>query len=577
MIQEFINQSNSKNFLIGFLVITVFKLLLSYYIPIQFIPAPHDDYLFYRLAESIANLKWLGVFDQTTLIKGFTYPFFLSLSIFFKIPLRLMEAFLICIAGLYLVNSIRRFIPGFAISLVLYAAIIFNPLQYSLIDFRLLRDMIYFPLLLVILAANFYIYQNASIKSLGFIGRFIHPIILGASLFFFWNTREEGIWAIPALLFFLIFLLICYLREQSIGLLFKKIGIAILTFGLLQGILVGLNTYKYRFVVVTILKDTAFQSGYASLHRLDSPKLWYEDISKQDWSSLYLASPAVAELRPFMEGDGYRFWTSITCEAMRSQGYSLDNSDCPYVMPPGNVQFALMDALFQIGYRKPAEISEYMGRVADEIDRACDERKLVCKTKPPFMLSRNIFEYGIPPAILFKNIVRSIAVMASPKPISISDFSAYFDLNMVPKMRKQLGAYLFEPQVSSGLLNPIQINQSEVNQFFISSNIWLDNIFQITSQIYSWFIKISWITFFPLFFVLLRSKSPIGILIASFIILASSRVGLMAILDYYAMAPISPLYLMSGTFALFMAEILSVLYLISYWFDPKTRVSKLNY
>lgn len=269
-------------YLIALLILSFAKIVLAYFIPIQFIPAPHDDYLFYRLAESIANLKWLGVFDQTTLIKGFTYPFFVSLSIFFKIPLRIMEAFLICTAALYFVNSIRRFIPSLTIFLLIYAAIIFNPLQYSLIDFRLLRDMIYFPLLLVILAANFYIYQNASIKSLGLIGRFIHPIILGASLFFFWNTREEGIWAIPALSFFLFFLFICYLREQSIGLLFKKIGIAILTFGLLQGILVGLNTYKYRFVVVTILKDTSFQSGYASLHRLDSPKLWYEDISKQD-------------------------------------------------------------------------------------------------------------------------------------------------------------------------------------------------------------------------------------------------------------------------------------------------------
>ena len=544
MNKEFINQSNSKNLLIGFLVITAFKLLLSYYIPIQFIPAPHDDYLFYRLAESIANLKWLGVFDQTTLIKGFTYPFFLSLSIFFKIPLRLMEAFLICIAALYFVNSIRRFIPSLTISLLIYAAIIFNPLQYSLIDFRLLRDMIYFPLLLVILAANFYIYQNASKKSLVWSDQFIHPMILGFSLFFFWNTREEGIWVIPALLFFLIFLLIHYLREKSLRLLLKKICIAILAFGLLQAILVGLNTYKYRFVVVTILKDVSFQSGYASLHRLDSSKLWYEDISKQDWNNLFLASPAVAELRPFVEGEGYRFWTGITCEAMRSQGYSLDNSGCPDVMPPGNVQFALMDALFQIGYRKPAEISEYMGRVADEIDHACDQKKLACKAKPPFMLSRNIFEHGIPPAILLKNIVRSITVMASPKPISISDFPAYFDLNMVPKMRKQLGAYLFEPQVSSGLWNPIQLNQSGVSQFFISSNIWLDKIFLITSQIYSWFIKISWIAFFPLFFVLLRSKNPIGILIASFIILASSRVGLMAILDYYAMAPISSLYLM---------------------------------
>ena len=576
MIKEFSNQFHARSLLIGILVITVFKFLASYYIPIQFIPAPHDDYLFYRLAESIANLKWLGVFDQTTLIKGFTYPFFLSLSIFFKVPLRLMEAFLICIAALYFVNSIRRFIPGLTISLLIYAAIIFNPLQYSLIDFRLLRDMIYFPLLLVVLAANFYIYQDAAKKSLVWSDHFIHPMILGFSLFFFWNTREEGIWVIPALLFFLIFLIIHYIREKSTRLLLTKISIAILAFGLLQVILVGLNTYKYRFVVVTILKDASFQRGYASLHRLDSPKLWYEDISKQDWNSLFLVSPAVAELRPFVEGEGYRFWAGITCDAMRSQGYSLDNSGCPDVMPPGNVQFALMDALFQIGYRKPAEISEYMSRVADEIDRACDEKKLACKTKPPFMLSRNIFEHGIPPAILLKNIVRSIIVMASPKPISISDFPAYFDLNMVPKMRKQLGAYLFEPQVSSGLWNPIQLNQSGVSQFFISSNIWLDKIFSITSQIYSWFIKISWIAFFPLFFVLLRSKSPIGILIASFIILASSRIGLMAILDYYAMAPISSLYLMSGTYALFIAEVIGVFYLLSYWIESRPRNSKLT-
>lgn len=569
MIKEFSSQIHARSLLIGILVITVFKFLLSYYIPIQFIPAPHDDYLFYRLAENIANLKWLGVFDQTTLIKGFTYPFFLSLSIFFKIPLRLMEGFLICTAALYFVNSIRRFIPGITFLLFIYAAIIFNPLQYSLIDFRLLRDMIYFPLILLILAANFYIYQDAEKKSLVWSNQFIHPMILGFSLFFYWNTREEGVWVIPTLLFFLIFLIIHYIREKSTRLLLKKISIAILAFGILQAILVGLNTYKYRFVVVTILKDASFQSGYASLHRLDSPKLWYEDISKQDWNSLFLASPAAAELRPFVEGEGYRFWTGISCEAMRSQGYSLDNSGCPDVMPPGNVQFALMDALFQIGYRKPAEISQYMRRVADEIDLACDEKRLACKAKAPFMLSRNIFEYGIPPKILLKNIIRSITVIVSPKPISISDFSAYFDLNMVPKMRKQLGGYLFEPQVSSGPWNPIQLNQSGVNQFFISSNIWLDKIIQITSQLYSWFIKISWVAFFPLFFVLLRSKSPIGILIASFIILASSRVGLMAIMDYYAMAPISSLYLMSGTYALFMAEILSILYLISYWMSKR--------
>lgn len=562
----------NKNFsvyILGLFILSITKLIFSYFIPLQFIPAPHDDYLFYRLAESIANLKWLGVFDQTTLIKGFSYPFFLSLSIFFSIPLRLIEALLLCIAGLYFVAAMRKISNNLYLSLVLYAAIIFSPLQYGLIDYRLLRDMIYFPLILIFISAIFYIYLQADKKDCGWKIRFVHPAIFGLSFFFYWHTREEGAWIIPSALFFLIFVFYKYFQEDNIKELCKKFAVVILVFGFLQGVLVALNSYKYRSFVVTIFKESNFQSGYASLHRLNSSKSWYEDISPQEWKEMFSVSPAVAELRPFVEGDGYRFWANITCDSMHSNGYRLDQSGCPNVMPPGNVQFALMDALFQIGYRKPAEISQYMARVTYEIDTACDSKKLKCKSKPPFMLSRNIFEEGIPLSVLWANVWRSTGVMATPKPILLSTFSSYLDLNMVPKMRGRLGGYLFEPRDITALGGADKLDKSGISQFFISSHPYIEGVYDITSYIYSWFMSIAWVLLFPAVYLTLRERNPVGMVIGGFLIMATSRIFLISILDYYAMAPISPLYLMSGTEALFISEILSLYLIIYYWLRIK--------
>lgn len=565
MIKEFQNSSNPNIFYIGILCATVLQLFYSYYIPIQFIPAPHDDLLFYRLAENIANLKWLGVFDQTTLIKGFSYPLFLSVSIFFKFPLRLLEACLICIASFYFVMSVRKMIPNSFLSVALYVVIIFYPFQYSLIDFRLLRDMIYFPLILIIISALFFIYLDATNKNYGRLSRFFHPAILGVAFFFFWHAREEGVWVVPTLLIFSFFICRKYLEEKNSGVLLKKIVVVILAFGLLQSILVGLNAYKYRTIVVTILKNSNFQSGYASLHRIDSTKSWYEDISKQDWDALFLASPAVAELQPFVQGEGYRFWTTITCDAMRSQGYNLALSGCPNVMPPGNVQFALMDALFQIGYRNPADISQYMGRVAFEIDSACEAKKLKCKSKPPFMLSRNIFQEGIPTPVLWANIFRATQVAVIPKSISLSEFSSYFDLNMVPKMREKLGGYLFEPKNISTLVDAEKLQELSIDQFFISFHTNIAKIYTFISRLYTWFMAVSWLLLIPAIYLFYKSRVPLGILIGGFLILFISRILLISILDYYAMAPISSLYLMSGTYALFVAEIVSLVYLAHFY------------
>jgi hypothetical protein len=105
--------STSQSFRLVLIFSIIIKLIYSFYIPINIIPSsPHDDYLFYRLAESISEFKWLGGYLNTTLIKGPIYPLFISISIFTHIPLRLIESVLIISVAFYVITYIRYFIKS---------------------------------------------------------------------------------------------------------------------------------------------------------------------------------------------------------------------------------------------------------------------------------------------------------------------------------------------------------------------------------------------------------------------------------------------------------------------------------
>jgi hypothetical protein len=309
---------------------------------------------------------------------------------------------------------------------------------------------------------------------------------------------------------------------------------------------------------VTIFKETNFQRGFSALYRIDSPKLWNEDISQDDWKTLFQISPAAAELQPFVAGKTYRFWADITCNAISELGYgALELTACPTGLPPGNVPFALMDGLFEIGYRNPAQISEFMGRMANEIDQACESKKIACVSAPPFMLSRNIFIHGIPLRIFLHNLNRALHTLGTPEPIFLNQYSSYYDFNSVPHMRSKFGARLFDSQPTRTLTVIEQGIHGESAQFFVSKARLLNAIFNWSSLAYSAFIRWVWILLFPIIFVAYRNKNEILCLILALLTLVFSRASVLSILDYYAVAPVSALYLASGTFALFIMELLA--------------------
>ena len=177
---------NINGFGLAIAALCLLKLIFAYFLPVNLISyLNHDDFLFYRLAENIAQTNWLGEYQATTLIKGFVYPAFLALSLKTHLSMRLLEAILVCTSSYYFVSSLHRFFkPKFL--LVLFAMLLFYPLQYGATEFRLVRDAIYPQLLLLIFTALFFLYQHPKNKLHW--KQVCHLLIFSISLFLFLNT-----------------------------------------------------------------------------------------------------------------------------------------------------------------------------------------------------------------------------------------------------------------------------------------------------------------------------------------------------------------------------------------------------
>ena len=110
-------------FVIGFLCLI--KIIFSYFLPINLIPyLIHDDFLFYQLGDNIANSHWLGSYQTTTLIKGFVYPAFISFAIKLYLPIRILEAALVCASAFYFLFSLKKFFSQ-TLLVVLFALLLF--------------------------------------------------------------------------------------------------------------------------------------------------------------------------------------------------------------------------------------------------------------------------------------------------------------------------------------------------------------------------------------------------------------------------------------------------------------------
>jgi hypothetical protein len=338
-----------------------------------------DDGLFIKLGQSLAEGKWLGSFDQFTLVKGPGFPAFLAVNKLIGIPITLSVALFHCIAITIFVIICNRFIRNCLISAILFTLLLWHSSSFDLR--RVLREDIYYAQTLLVLGLMVWV-LFCPIETHS---RRRYAVAAGATLGWFWLTREEGVWIFPglALMVFVALLRIFHnrwdmlrhpraaLRDRALRGLAVALTIAIGTFASMQIAFYSANFLAYGRFMGVDLKDSNFQHALRAIDSVRSGGTKpFVSITYAAMQRVESVSPAFASLVPYFDGPG-KGWEVWGCR--------FHASACGEI-GAGWFLWALRDAVSSAGhYSSPSAASAFFGRLANEISAACNAGKLECK------------------------------------------------------------------------------------------------------------------------------------------------------------------------------------------------------
>ena len=110
----------------------VFKQFLIYNLPIMAVPKGiHDDWIMVHLAETLRNGQWLGEYNDLTLTKGMFFPLYLAVCNFFHLSYLNVTALCYTISCMLFVYGLRPLLKKTWAMGLLYLALLWNPVSYS--------------------------------------------------------------------------------------------------------------------------------------------------------------------------------------------------------------------------------------------------------------------------------------------------------------------------------------------------------------------------------------------------------------------------------------------------------------
>lgn len=327
-----------------------------------------DDALFTTHAASIYTGHWLGPYDLRTLVKGPGYPLFLALNAALGLPITFSQALLYATACGLLVRSLCRlgWSPALAVSLL--AVILFHP---SVFPVQIIRDDISPAQVLLIMVCML----ESLFLQAGLPGRLVWAAAAGFCFGWFWLTREDALWIVPALA------VLCagrlwQCRRRAAPLL---ASFAVFALATASGWLAvaTINRACYGSFTEVDFDTGAFAQAVQALQRVRvGPAQAYVPVPKKVRVAIYAASPAFASLAPYLEGPG-QGWTQFGCEQMPSTCGDIAG---------GWFAFALRSAVLVTGhYTSPRDATRFYRQLAREVDAACGTGRLHC-AKPSVRL-----------------------------------------------------------------------------------------------------------------------------------------------------------------------------------------------
>ena len=361
----------SKKISLIYLLASISYVVMCMHLPVSLYALNFgDDALFWNHAINILHGDWLGKFHQSILAKGPGYTFFILMNYLIGTPITFALATCYLFSCIWLCKVLNKAGVSQIFTLMIFFTILFHP---QIFPTRIIRDNLYPVQVLLILAGCVGIITdqiNISTKKTVFWVGFVFG--------WFWITREEGLWIIPAIL--LAFLLkIIASRDVALNLV-KVISIASLSALVPILSVASINYYCYGKFEVVDFKSTSFSNALANINRVRvGEEIPYLPSKKEKRLEIYKISPAFRELHDYLEGDNTNDYKKLGCSVFPEY---LSHTCNDY--SPGWWVWVFRDAVASRGYYdNPTLADEFYKRLNREINEGCDSGKLKCR---PFSL-----------------------------------------------------------------------------------------------------------------------------------------------------------------------------------------------
>jgi len=348
--------------------------------------SPHDAGLFFRATNYLLDSSWLGPYDNLTLAKGPMLSLLGALSHILGFAYKPLEFFIYLVVSLFIAIFLFSRTRSAWLTIVLFFALAFNPVFWSLYGMCFMRESLYIPTSLAVFMAFLWgFWEAGSLKKQMILGA-------GAGVAFaaFWLTREEGVWLYPALVALFCLAVITpktterwsvFLRKRL-----KRLGIVLVcsatSASVLIAIVASINYYHYGKFITCEFRSPEFKHAYSALTRIRSEAdARYVPVSNRALEKAFAVSPAAAEL-----ASAFGTVEEITAEnGQPEKRYKVVRN-----IGASMFMWSFRGAAQHAGHFTDAVSSaNYFQKVGDEINAACEDGRLDCRDNresfaPPF-------------------------------------------------------------------------------------------------------------------------------------------------------------------------------------------------
>lgn len=359
-------------FCVLLILFTLFRIFLFLRTPLDAMGnTPHDDLLLLNHAQSLIQGNWLGDYNNTTLVKGISFPLFVAVCNWLCIPYMLGVAFLYIGSILLFLQAIRPITGNFYLQSLIYLFLLYSPAMLSKSTGQRPYNMTLIPSAILLVTGTcigLFLRRTRSPRKLLPWG-----LASGAGLSFFWYVREDSIWLMPFVVISLGISIFCILRLASP----KKekltaAGLMTLPLWMLLAAsltISGINHHFYGTFTTNERTKTSFSQVMSDLVQLDSPQVRQDVwVSRETVDKAMMHSPTLAFIR-----------TSI--DKIYESSWAVEGEISGDI-----IAWALRDAAADAGYFTDGAVSRsFFQSVHKELQKAYENGSI--QKKPGIFLS----------------------------------------------------------------------------------------------------------------------------------------------------------------------------------------------